>query len=70
MDCTNSPEGRDSHSSTVAAVGGSVYLFVMGGLDGALNVLNDLWILNINTRQWKKVQYIISGRVTVNLCKC
>ena len=70
MNCTNSPKDRYDHSSTVAAVGGSVYLFVMGGLDDPLNVLNDLWILNINTRQWKKVQYIISGGVTVNLCKC
>ena len=63
--------GRSSHSSTVAAVGSSVYLFVMGGLDDAKNVLNDLWILNINTRQWKKVKYnyyaCISGRVTVIL---
>ena len=58
LNCASSPKCRMSHSSTVVTINGSAHLIVSGGVDKCLNhssVINDFWILDIESRQWKEV---------------
>ena len=50
------PAGRDSHAACCLNYGqDDPQVLVTGGVDENLNVLNDMWILDIKSGKWREV---------------
>ena len=50
------PVGRSFHAAVCLGYGGdNPYLLVIGGWSTSGEVLNDAWLLKINSKQWKEV---------------
>ena len=53
--CEPCPVGR-SHHAAVCLEGEHPLLFVTGGKDQRINVLNDCWMLDILSGNWREVR--------------
>ena len=50
------PVGRGSHSAVCLGYGGDhPHLFITGGIDKNNTVLNDAWMLDLQSGKWKEV---------------
>ena len=53
------PKARDSHAACCLNYGeDNPQLLVTGGVDKNLDVLSDMWILDIKSRRWREVSGI------------
>lgn len=50
------PVGRDGHASCLLSGPPNPQVLISGGWDKDNNLINDAWILNINSRAWKEVE--------------
>ena len=54
--------GRSNHATVYLDYGGDrPQLVVTGGLDASDNVLNDVWIMDVQSGMWKEVSTCIYG---------
>ena len=50
------PVGRSRHAAACLGYGGDhPQLLVTGGVDKDLNVLSDVWVLNLQSGRWREV---------------
>ena len=53
------PMGRVGHTAVCLGYGEPhPQVLVIGGLDGSLEVLSDVWILDMHSRHWREVSII------------
>ena len=59
------PVGRSGHAATCLSYGSQPQLLVTGGLDKDDKVLNDVWILDVQSGRWRKVR--VYGLLSIHM---